>query len=47
MSSSICIEPVDSDEYKQNLVEQLTLFHKQKFLQYFKIVPNILNGKLI
>lgn len=44
--SSICIEPVDSEEYNQNLVEELTVYHKQKFLHYLKIEPNILNGKV-
>ncbi|XP_055303281.1 zinc finger protein 676-like isoform X2 [Sitodiplosis mosellana] len=41
--SSIHIEPVDSDEYNQSLVEQLTPYHKQTFLHYVKIERNLLN----
>lgn len=43
--SSIRIEPVNSDEYHQNLIEQLTPYHKQKFLQYVKIESKLLIGK--
>lgn len=43
--SSIRIEPVDSDEYNQSLVEQLTQYHKKKFLHYVKIEPTILSGR--
>lgn len=42
---SIHIEPVDSDEYNQSLVEQLTTFHKRKFLQHVRDKPNILYGE--
>lgn len=38
--SSIRIDPVDSDEYNQSLVEQLTPYHKQKLLQYLKTESN-------
>lgn len=43
--SSIHIEPVDSDEYNRSLVEQLTPYHKQKFLQFVK-ERGFFNGKL-
>lgn len=44
MLSSIHIEPVDSDEYNRSLVEQLTPYHKQKFLQFLK-ERDFFNGK--
>lgn len=46
ITSSIHIEPVNSDEYKQNLVEQLTTHHKRKFLEYVRSEPNFLKSKL-
>ncbi|XP_031626972.1 zinc finger protein 91-like [Contarinia nasturtii] len=41
--SSIRIEPVDSDEYNQSLIEQLTPYHKQKLLQYVRKERHFLN----
>lgn len=42
--SSIHIEPVDSHEYNKNLVETLTPYHKQKFLQFVRTERSFLNG---
>lgn len=43
--SSIHIEPVDSNEYNQYLVEQLTKYHKQTFLRCVRKEPDFLNSK--
>lgn len=43
--SSLYIEPVNTDEYNRNLVQQLTQHHKQMLLECIRIERNFLYGK--
>lgn len=44
---SLSIEPVDTDEYNRNLVQQLTSRQKQMFLKCIRIEGNFSNGKCL
>lgn len=43
--SSLRIEPVNTDEYNQNLVKQLASHHKRKFLECIRNEHSFLHGK--
>lgn len=44
-TSSLHIEPVNTDEYNRSLTGQLSSHHKRQFLQCIQSEPNFLRSK--